>query len=62
MIQKFNKKKQKYKNGDVLLPDSWVGYRIIPEKFKFWRGRKIDYMTDFSTKDLRMMNCGILLD
>ncbi len=40
LIQKFDEMKRKFKNGEVPLPDSWGGYRIIPEMFEFWQGRK----------------------
>ena len=32
--------KQKFKDGKVPLPDFWGGYRIIPDCFEFWQGRK----------------------
>lgn len=31
--------KDKFKEGEVPLPDAWGGYRIIPETFEFWQGR-----------------------
>ena len=31
--------KEKFKEGQVPLPDAWGGYRIIPERFEFWQGR-----------------------
>ncbi len=31
--------KDKFKAGEVPLPDAWGGYRIIPEKYEFWQGR-----------------------
>lgn len=37
---KWNEMKQKFKEGKVPLPDFWGGYRIIPESFEFWQGRK----------------------
>jgi pyridoxamine 5'-phosphate oxidase len=40
LIQKFDEMKRKFENGEVPIPDSWGGYRIIPEKFEFWQGRK----------------------
>lgn len=35
----MNQIKDKFKEGQVPLPDSWGGYRIIPESFEFWQGR-----------------------
>jgi len=36
----IEKIKEKFKNGDVPLPDFWGGYRIIPHKIEFWQGRE----------------------
>ena len=30
--------KEKFKSGDIPLPDFWGGYRVVPEKFEFWQG------------------------
>ncbi len=34
----LNKIKQKFKAGEIPLPDFWGGYRVIPEKIEFWQG------------------------
>ncbi len=31
--------KEKFKDGEVPLPDAWGGYRIIPSSYEFWQGR-----------------------
>jgi pyridoxamine 5'-phosphate oxidase len=31
--------KNKFKQGEIPLPDFWGGYRVIPEKIEFWQGR-----------------------
>ncbi|ARU58191.1 pyridoxamine 5'-phosphate oxidase [Oleiphilus messinensis] len=31
---------EKFKDGEVPLPDFWGGYRVIPEKIEFWQGRE----------------------
>lgn len=36
----LEKMKEKFKNGEVPLPDFWGGYRIIPNKIEFWQGRE----------------------
>jgi pyridoxamine 5'-phosphate oxidase len=30
----------RYDGKDIPRPDNWVGYRIIPDTFEFWQGRK----------------------
>jgi len=36
---KMKEMKEKFKNGEVPLPDFWGGYKIIPETFEFWQGQ-----------------------
>ena len=36
----IEKMKEKFKHGEVPLPDFWGGYRIIPSKIEFWQGRQ----------------------
>lgn len=38
LMNKFNEIKQKFKAGDVPLPDFWGGYCVEPEYFEFWQG------------------------
>ncbi|MEP0987494.1 pyridoxamine 5'-phosphate oxidase [Ekhidna sp.] len=37
---KLAQMKQKFKDGEIPLPDHWGGYRVIPESIEFWQGRK----------------------
>ena len=37
---KLEQMKRKFANGEVPLPDNWGGYRIVPETFEFWQGRR----------------------
>ena len=37
---KLEQMKKKFKEGKIPLPDHWGGYRIVPETFEFWQGRK----------------------
>ena len=37
---KLAEMKRKFKDGKVPLPDFWGGYRILPNSFEFWQGRK----------------------
>ena len=30
---------EKFKEGEIPLPDAWGGYRIKPEMYEFWQGR-----------------------
>lgn len=32
--------KQRFKQGKIPLPDSWGGYRVKPQLYEFWQGRK----------------------
>ncbi|MEQ8315430.1 MAG: pyridoxamine 5'-phosphate oxidase [Gammaproteobacteria bacterium] len=34
----FESLRQKFKQGDLPLPDFWGGYRIVPHEFEFWQG------------------------
>ncbi|MCL4107962.1 UNVERIFIED_CONTAM: hypothetical protein GTU68_016990 [Idotea baltica] len=34
----LQKIKQKFSEGEIPLPDSWGGYRIVPETIEFWQG------------------------
>lgn len=36
---KMQEMKEKFKNGEVPLPEFWGGYKIIPETFEFWQGQ-----------------------
>ncbi|MCF6301449.1 MAG: pyridoxamine 5'-phosphate oxidase, partial [Proteobacteria bacterium] len=36
---KLQQIKDKFKQGQIPLPDAWGGYRIIPSSFEFWQGR-----------------------
>ncbi len=36
----IEKIKEKFKTGEVPLPDFWGGYRIVPHKIEFWQGRE----------------------
>ncbi len=34
----LKKMKQRFKEGEVPLPDFWGGYRVVPETIEFWQG------------------------
>jgi pyridoxamine 5'-phosphate oxidase len=38
LLGQFEALKQKFRHGEVPLPDFWGGYRIIPSVFEFWQG------------------------
>lgn len=40
LAMQIEKMKEKFKNGDVPLPDFWGGYRVIPSQIEFWQGRE----------------------
>lgn len=39
LMQAFDSMKQKFKEGEIPLPDFWGGYRLKPSVFEFWQGR-----------------------
>lgn len=38
LMQQFASMKQKFKSGEIPLPDFWGGYRVVPDSFEFWQG------------------------
>lgn len=40
LMQKFAEMKQKIGEGKVPLPSFWGGYKVVPEEYEFWQGRK----------------------
>ena len=40
LMQKFQEMKTKLGEGKIPLPSFWGGYRVRPEEFQFWQGRK----------------------
>jgi pyridoxamine 5'-phosphate oxidase len=39
LTSQFEAMKNKFKDGEVPLPDFWGGYRIVPKTIEFWQGR-----------------------
>ena len=35
---KWNEIKNKFREGDVSMPDFWGGYRVVPRSIEFWQG------------------------
>lgn len=40
LLSQFEAMKNKFKHGEVPLPDFWGGYRVIPDTIEFWQGRE----------------------
>ena len=38
--EKFSELESKYPEGKVPMPETWGGYRVIPEAIEFWQGRR----------------------
>lgn len=38
--QAWSETEQRYADTDVPLPDSWGGYRLVPDVVEFWQGRR----------------------
>ncbi|WP_133734581.1 pyridoxamine 5'-phosphate oxidase [Halospina denitrificans] len=36
---KLERMKARFREGGIPLPESWGGYRVIPERIEFWQGR-----------------------
>lgn len=37
---KFEELSKKFGNKEVPMPESWGGYRVIPQRIEFWQGRR----------------------
>ena len=37
---KYEEMKHKFSEGEIPLPSTWGGYRVIPDSIEFWQGRK----------------------
>lgn len=37
--QQWAKMKEKFRDGEIPLPDFWGGYRIVPSAIEFWQGQ-----------------------
>lgn len=38
LMQQFSAMKEKFKKGEIPLPDFWGGYRVVPSSIEFWQG------------------------
>lgn len=38
LVTQFEQMKEKFKNGQIPLPDFWGGYRVEPHQIEFWQG------------------------
>ncbi len=37
---KYEEMKHKFSEGEIPLPSTWGGYRVVPDTIEFWQGRK----------------------
>lgn len=40
LLTKFEELMHKFRDGDIGLPSFWGGYRVRPDHFEFWQGRR----------------------
>lgn len=40
LLGEFERIKEKFRGGEVPLPDFWGGYRVVPHSIEFWQGRE----------------------
>ncbi len=40
LLQKFTEMKKKFGEGKIPLPSFWGGYKVVPDEYEFWQGRK----------------------
>lgn len=40
LLEKFQELKKQYRGKNVPCPKTWGGYRVIPNRFEFWQGKK----------------------
>ena len=38
LLNRLNELQEKFAEGDIPMPPSWGGYRIVPDRFEFWQG------------------------
>ena len=38
LLNEFERIKQKFRDGEIPLPDFWGGYRVVPTEIEFWQG------------------------
>ncbi len=39
MQAKWDEIKQKFRDGQIPMPDFWGGYRVVPQSIEFWQGQ-----------------------
>jgi pyridoxamine 5'-phosphate oxidase len=38
--RRYAEMEDRFDSSDVPLPETWGGFRVVPEAFEFWQGRR----------------------
>jgi len=40
LVQRFDEARLRFNDGEIPCPEFWGGFRVVPEQFEFWQGRR----------------------
>jgi pyridoxamine 5'-phosphate oxidase len=59
--QRLERVQLRYPHGDVTRPETWGGYRLVPDTFEFWQGRdnrlhdRFQYRLQYETWEIQRL-------